>query len=328
MGLNLVIGGNGHLGCNILKILDKKKKNIRTSIRNEKDKDLLKQFNCEIVLVDILNKDSLEKAMEGVDTVYIAAAVYKSWARNPQEEIIDVNVQSTINIFKAAAKQKVKKIIYIGSTLTLDHDNKKINEHSKWNEKDTNPYTISKVEAEKIAWKLAKQYNIKLISILPSAMIGTNIDNHLTPSSEFLNNVLKNKVPFDPGFYFNYIDVEEAAKAIVTAGEKCETNSRYILGQENFTTSTEVFTWAHELFPEVKIPKKANIKKLYFIATIMEFISKITKKKPLLQKNQIKQFSQANYNLDISKAKKELDFKPSSPKDTIQKAFKYLKKNM
>lgn len=323
MEKNLVLGANGHLGSNVVKVLKSQKKHVRASTFSSRGVNILKELGCEIAKANIMDQVSLKNVMEGMDNVYICAAIYKVWAKDPKKEIIDINIESTKNIFKVASENNVKKIIYIGSTLTLKNDKEIMDENSGWNYEDQNPYTKSKIEAEKIAWELSKKYKIDMVAILPSAMIGSNIDNHLTPSMEFLNSVTQSKIPFDPQFYFNFIDVSEAAKAIVNASSK--KNKRYIIAQEKPTTSTEIFKWANEVDANVKIPNKASKKKLLFLAAIMGFISKINKKKPLLQKDMIEQFTNANYKFDISKSKIELGFKPSSPKVVLQNVFRYLK---
>jgi dihydroflavonol-4-reductase len=50
----------------------------------------------------------------------------------------------------------------------------------------------------------------------------------------------------------------------------------------------------------------------------MEVISKLTHKQPLLQRSLVKQFSNPNYDLDISKAKNELGYKPKSTKEVVK----------
>lgn len=68
--INLVTGANGHLGNNV----------VRASVRNPNNREPFTGLNCEIVQADLTDKPSLLKAMEGVDTLYQVAAVFKHWA--------------------------------------------------------------------------------------------------------------------------------------------------------------------------------------------------------------------------------------------------------
>ena len=74
-----------------------------------------------------------------------------------------------------------------------------------WNSDFLNPYYQSKTESEKLALRLAKELDLWLISVLPSGMIGPNCFGHLTPTMEILNAIVKNKLPFDINFHFNYL---------------------------------------------------------------------------------------------------------------------------
>ena len=320
----MVLGANGHLGSNIVQVLLGRGERVRASIRGGEDGEMFERLGCEVVRADIMDKQSLERVMEGADTVFIAAAVYKTWAKDPQKEIIDVNIRSTENILEAALKKKVKTVVYASSALVLERNSAKINETTGWNKEQSDPYTYSKIESEKVVRQFVDKYGLRVMIMLPTAMIGPNFDGHLTPSTEFLFNVIKNKVPFDPGFFFNYIDIRDASNAFVAAAQRGRPG-RYILAQEKQTSSTEVFRWANEIFPDVKIPAKAGPQKLYVIATAMEIVSALFRQKPLLTRNLIKQFSQVNYGFDIGKARTELGFEPTSPKMVVQDALRALK---
>lgn len=313
----LVIGGNGFLGNNLLRELLKDNQVVRTSVRNTSNKKPFEGLNCEIVQADLLDKDSLLKAMNGIDIVYNCATVYKIWAKDPQKEIIDVNVQGTKNVLEAAHEAKIKRFIYVGSSMTLARDKTPINELSGWNEDSREHYTISKIRSEKLAWKLAKKYDLDMISILPSGMIGPNSFDHIPPAMEFYYKVMNNKLPFDPGFYFNTVDVHDVVKYMIIASKKAKSGQRYILGSEKSISSTEIFEIAHKLFPEVKIKPKRPKAFLMRVAFIMEVISKLTHKQPLLQRSLVEQFSNPNYDLDISKAKNELGYKPKPTKEVV-----------
>jgi len=183
--LNLVLGANGHLGNNLVRSLLKNGSNVRAGVRNINYGELFHDLGCDVAYADLMDKDSLFAAMDGVDTLYVAAAAYKSWAKDVWKEIINVNVEGTRNIMEAAAAQGVNKIVYVSSTFTLDHGKPPMDE-TGWNDNYADPYSRSKTEAEKLAWDLAGRYNLWMVSILPSGMIGPNCYGHLTPTMEVL----------------------------------------------------------------------------------------------------------------------------------------------
>src|SRR5690606_32391801 len=116
----LVTGANGHLGNNVVRaLLAQGETHVRASVRNPQVKAPFAGLDCEVVAADLMDKESLRRALKGVDTLYQVAAVFKHWARNPQRDIIDPTVQGTRNIMEAAAEQGVNKIVYVSSSVTL-----------------------------------------------------------------------------------------------------------------------------------------------------------------------------------------------------------------
>ena len=75
--LNLVTGANGHLGNNLVRALLENGETVRASVRNPNNKIPFEGLDCEVVQADLMDKDSLLRTLEGVDTLYQVAAVFK-----------------------------------------------------------------------------------------------------------------------------------------------------------------------------------------------------------------------------------------------------------
>lgn len=93
---HLVIGAAGFLGNNLFRVLLEQQCAVRGTVRNldyeEPFEGLDCELDCELVSADLLDIDSLKAAMQDVDIVYNCAAVYKTWAKDPQKEIIEPNL--------------------------------------------------------------------------------------------------------------------------------------------------------------------------------------------------------------------------------------------
>jgi len=324
--IHLVMGANGHLGNNIVRELLNEGYTVRASVRDLSNVTPFEGLDCERVQADLMDKSSLKTAMKGVDVLYLAAAVYRQWAVDVTTEIINVNIQGTRNAIEAAVESGVKKVVYISTSLAADHAKNPIDADG-WNSNTADPYRMSKTEAEKLAWRLAKQHQIWMVSILPSALIGPHCYGHMTPSMGFIANVMKNQIPIDPNFYFNYVDVREIARYIRIAVENGKNGERYLLSQESCISSTEVFKLARSLNPEINIPKKVPYLGMLMVANIMKFKSKITKKQPLMLPHQIKSFYKADKRYDISKATKDLGFSPTPQIEVLKDKMKSFMEN-
>jgi len=78
--INLVLGANGHLGNNLVRLLLSNGQKVRASLRSPDQCKALERLECEVVFADLLDKLSLVNAMQNVEIVYDCAAVYQSWA--------------------------------------------------------------------------------------------------------------------------------------------------------------------------------------------------------------------------------------------------------
>lgn len=319
----LVTGANGHLGNNLVKELICQNYQVRGSVRNIENKEPFTEVDCEVVYADMLNKASLMEAMKGIEIVFHVAAVFTHWSPDPQKDIIEPNLIGIRNVIEAASECEIKKVILVSSIAALDHTSAPMTE-TTWNKSFPNPYYQSKQEAEQLAWNLSRELHVNLITVLPSSMIGPDIYGHLTPTMGFLYSVVKNQLPLDPNFAFNYVDVKDVAKGIVLAAKFGRIGERYILATEPSINTFDVFLLAKELFPELKIPMQLPKSKLLEMARQMEAQSDITNTAPLLLVGNVEVYYDADARIDISKARNELGYNPISAENAIKETLLYL----
>lgn len=327
--LALVTGANGHLGNNLVRLLIQKGIPVRASVRNIHNKEPFQNLDCELVQSDITDKPSLINALKGVETVYAVGAAFKLWAKDPQKEIYDVNIQGTKNLVEAAAETGVKRIVYVSSIAALNYATLPSKESYGQNPDRRDMYYNSKNDGEKLAFELAKKHNIELVAVLPSAMIGGIAFGPLSVSYNIINLILKKEIPVETNITLNWVDVKDVAEGCYLAATKGKNGERYILANEKCTSIKATTQIAQELFPELQIKLPVAVPKpiLFAIAWLMEIGSKINGKAPLLSTKDISMFSGLQQNFDITKAKTELGFNPKNPIQTVKDAMVYLIEN-
>lgn len=324
--LALVSGANGHLGNNLVRLLLKKGIPVRASVRNTKNKEPFKGLNCEVVQADITDKASFVKALQGVETFYAVGASFKLWAKNPEKEIYDVNIEGTRNTIEAAVEAGVKRIVYVSSIAALDYTKLPTKESNGYNPDKRDMYYNSKNDGEKLAFRMAKEMGIELVSVMPGAMIGSEAFFPLNVSYGILKLILNKKIPMDTRITLNWVDVKDVAEGCFLAAEKGRSGERYILANEQCMTITDTTVLAGKLYPELQLKKPAAVPKfmLYTLAGIMQFSAKLNDKPPVLTIKDIAMFSGLQQNFDISKARNELGFNPKKPEQILKEAFAYL----
>jgi dihydroflavonol-4-reductase len=327
--LALVNGANGHLGNNLVRLLISKGIPVRAAVRDISNKKPFAGLNCEVVQSDITNKQSLIKALQGVETFYAVGAAFKLWAKDPKKEIYDVNILGTRNMIEAAAEAGVKKIIYVSSIAALNYTTIPAKENYGYNPDRRDLYYNSKNDGEQLAFKLAKEHNIELVAVLPSAMIGAEAFAPLNVSYNILKLILQKEIPVETNIALNWVDVKDVAEGCYLAATKGINGERYILANERCTSIKDTTKIAQQLFPGFKIKLPVAVPKsiLFVIAWFMELASKINGKAPLLSTKDIAMFSGLQQDFDITKSKNELGFNPKNPDLIVKKAMQYLIKH-
>ncbi|MEP0071539.1 MAG: NAD-dependent epimerase/dehydratase family protein [Marinomonas sp.] len=320
--ISLVTGANGHLGNNLVRELLEQGETVRAAVRDTNNAEIFSDLDCQLVEADMLDQDSMDKALMGVDVLYHVAAVFKHWAKDPEAEIVQTNIRGTEIVLAAAAKANVKKVVYVSSVAAVGHDGSLLTEKN-WNDDLSNPYYRSKIESEKRAWQLAKQYNLWMVSVLPSAMVGANI-GRLTDTMQFIDNIRTNKLAMNPSFFFNFVDPSDVAKGMIAATEKGTSGERYILANDHSSSLEEILTAAQSIGLKVKTPPVFPKWLLYVLSGVLGLGAKITGKPAELIASQVTMFFNVKQEYDISKARKELGYQPKTPHDTLVDTFKYL----
>ncbi|WP_261511123.1 NAD-dependent epimerase/dehydratase family protein [Chryseobacterium paludis] len=324
--LSLVSGANGHLGNNLVRFLLKNGIPVRATVRNSKNKKAFEGLDCEVIEADITDKVSFIEALQGVETFYAVGAAFKLWAKDPKKEIYDVNMLGTQNTIEAAAEAGVKRIVYVSSIAALDYTKLPTREDYGYNPDRRNMYYNSKNDGEKLAFELAKKLGIELVSVMPSAMIGSESFLPLNVSYGVLKLILNKEIPVDTKITLNWIDVKDVAEGCYLAAQKGRNGERYILANEKCMTITDTTILADRLFPQLKIKVPSSVPKflLYAIAGMMELFAKLNDKTPVLTRKDIAMFSGLQQNFDISKARNELGFNPKDPESVVKEALQYL----
>ncbi len=325
--LALVTGANGHLGNNLVRLLIEKGIPVRASVRNTANKEPFAGLNCELVQADISDKSSLLKALEGVETFYAVGAVFKLWAKNPQKDIYEVNLEGTRNMLEAAAEAGVKRIVYVSSIAALNYTELPTKEIRGYNPDRRDWYYNSKNDGEQLAFELARNYGIELVAVLPSAMIGRESFGQLNVSYNIIDLILRKKIPVETGITLNWIDVKDVAEGCYLAAVKGINGERYILANEQCMSIRETTRIARELFPELRIKLPLVVPKpvLFLVAWCMEWGSKVSGKAPLLSVKDIAMFSGLQQDFDTGKARRELGFNPKKTEQAVREAMVYLR---
>lgn len=232
----LVTGANGLLATNIIQQLLQQNNEVIGFLRNPNSFTLEPNKNLQLHIGDITHVESYTELLENTDCIIHVAAL-------TNQNIIDYNVYKKVNatateiLYKNAIKNNIKTFIYVstancfgyGSLNNLGNETKAISfPFTK------SLYAKSKLEGQDALLKLSEEnQHTKLVILNPTFMIGPY---DTKPSSgRLVLSAYKKKIIFYPPGGKSFINVVDAAKAVINSITHGKHKEAYILSGENLS---------------------------------------------------------------------------------------------
>jgi len=285
----LVTGGTGYIGSWVVKYLLDEGHTVHVTVRDKNNKNkvqhlekLSKDLPGTVVLfnANLLEEGSFAKAMEGCETVYhIASPFFMGKIKDAQKQFVDPAVNGTRNVLNTANQTaSVKKVILTSSSASIYGDNRDMTDlglkeytEEQWNTTSSlthNPYSYSKVEAEKAAWEMSKaQDRWKLVVINPVFVMGPSFTKASKSGSiGFIKDLLSGKMKAGvPGINIGFVDVRDVARAHIMAANNQEAEGRHIVCSKSLSM-LEFSNIIEPQFPKkYKLPKAETPKFLLYL---------------------------------------------------------------
>jgi dihydroflavonol-4-reductase len=194
----------------------------------------VRELDGEVVLGDLRDPESLERAVAGCAVVYHVAADYRLWAQDPSE-LYRSNVEGTRNLLTAARDAGVERVVYTSTVgcIGLPRDRPGDEASEVHLEEMAGAYKRSKFQAEQVAMEFARA-GLPVVIVNPTAPVGDH-DFKPTPTGKIVVDYLKGDLPAFVDTGLNLVDVEDTAEGHLLACERGKSGERYILGCENLT---------------------------------------------------------------------------------------------
>ncbi len=248
----LITGGTGYIGSWVSKYLLEQGYTLRLTLRDKTKKNKYQHLleiaknssgTLELWEANLLKEGSFDEAAEGCDSIIHLASPFTLRFKDAQTELINPALLGTQNVLNAASKSStVKKVVLTSSIAAVFGDNIDMKEskltefteeHFNYSSSiDHNPYSYSKVLAEKEAWKIAKAPSQwKLVVINPVFVLGPSLTIFSDSESlNFMKEMLGGKYHLGaPDLIMGYVDVRDVAKAHILALESPTAEGRHIL---------------------------------------------------------------------------------------------------
>lgn len=324
----LITGANGFLGAKIAQRLVEEGHEVVAMVRTLKDYPELRHEKIRLAKGDVVDRDSVAAALEGVNQVYHLAAIANDWTKDFRD-FYNINVGGTINVIEEAEKAGVDRIVVTSTAGVIgppDPANvKPVDESHVRVVNFFTDYESSKLIAEeRIAQYVRKGQHIVMVN--PTRVFGPGPMNRNNGYLLLIHNYIYQPVCFYPNFPHqlgNVVHIDDVVDGHLLAMEKGISGERYILGGENVSFM--------DLFREMtaitgKSARTAPIPVwiLATIANIHAIRAKLFKKGPLVTKAWLNK-TKFTWPVSYEKAAKELGYSPMSFKKGLEETVKWIK---
>ena len=323
--MNLVTGGAGHLGNVLVRELLACGEPVRVLVLPGEDTRSLAGLPVSLVEGNVLDRESLICAMDGVDAVFHLAALV-TITSDKVELVRAVNVDGTRNVIEAARMNEVKKLMYTSSIHALERPPQGIiiNEDLSFDpENPAGVYDRTKAQASILVQQAAKD-GLDTRIICPTGVIGP-YDYRRSEMGDLILSWMQKRIHFLIEGAFDFVDVRDVARGHILARDHGTPGETYLLSGERIELRL-----LHDLVkkvtgietPMISFPLPIAI----VMAPIAELFYKLTKTRPRFTRYSIETVL-SNSEISSAKAKTKLGYQPRELAKCITDTVAWWKEN-
>jgi nucleoside-diphosphate-sugar epimerase len=248
----LVTGATGYVAGWIVKRLLEEGFTVHGAVRDPSNAKKIAHLTAmdadlpgtlKLFKADLLDAGSYSEAMQDCSVVFHTASPFTSNFTNAQRDLVDPAVKGTKNVLETAnGVPSVRRVVVTSSCASIYGDTIDcaaapggVLTEDQWNTTSSlthQPYSFSKVEAEKMAWDIASaQDRWRLVTINPALVLGPSLGPAPTSDSfHVLKMVAGGQMKAGaPLFEIGAVDVRDVAEAHLRAAFLPEAEGRHIL---------------------------------------------------------------------------------------------------
>ncbi len=322
-GLTLVTGATGFVGSAVARTLLARGHRLRLLVRQGSDRSNIDGLPAEIVVGDLRDADSLERAVAGCRMVAHVAADYRLWVPDPAA-MNAANVAGTRALLQAAHRAGAERMVYCSSVaaLGLVGDGTPGTEDTPVSlDKVIGTYKQSKYLAEQAVLELAHA-GVPVVVVNPSAPVGPR-DIKPTPTGKMIADTAAGRMPAYVDTGLNVVHVDDVAEGHALALERGRVGERYILGGEDLGMAellALVARIAGRTPPRVRLPHAA----LYPVALASEGLARAFGIEPVVTRD-ILAMARKKMFFSSAKARAELGYAPRPAAEAVQDAVAWFR---
>lgn len=314
----LVTGANGFIGSALVEYFVANGVGVVAGVRKQSF-NLTEGFRQEIKLDLADDSFALSTSLlEGVDTIIHAAArahIMRDESINPLDEYRKVNCDATLKLARLASASGVKRFVFLSS---IKVNGEMTSFGCSFSPEDdfipTDPYGLSKYEAEQGLMKIAKETDMEVVIIRPPLVYGSDVKGNFAS----MINWMRKPIPLPFGAIHNQrslVALDNLVDFIALCADRERSpkaaNQVFLISDNEDVSTTQLLQ---------KVAKAQKDSKAWLIPVpvgLMTFAAK------LIGKGDVANRLFGNLQVDSSKARNLLGWKPVVTMDeALEKMFK------
>ena len=234
--LFLVTGATGFVGSAVVRRLREGRAEIRCLVRSEARSATRPWLEPPVTCVigRLEEPESLRKAMQGCDVLINCLGLNSFWELD-RRAYRETNVEGTAALMRAALEAGVAKVVHVSTVMAYGFPAVMPFQEDSPPGPHRSGYARSKHEGDCRAVELHKNHGLPLVMVFLAAVVGRGDPKSVMQIRKFVDGGVP--VMIRSPNRFTYVDIGDAATAIVGAAEKDgNIGERYLVGGERHTT--------------------------------------------------------------------------------------------
>ncbi len=333
----LVLGATGFLGLNIVEALQAALRpedgdSLLCARRKSSNTILLRRFKVPMVHASLEDVSSLEAAMEGRDTVFMAAGYIPRFAAEPQAQV-DEAVARMDNALVAARRAGVETFVYTGTVSTVarapEGGDALATEDAGLAEDPGSTYFAVKIALERRVMEAAAasdpvRGDMRVVTLCPTACIGPY--DHKVGTGFFVVGMATGQLSRWVDGRINVVDSGDVAAAHLAAARQGRHGARYILGGTNVRVGELLRHMAGLYGVAAPGPPMTAAEAVAFADAEEARVRASGRGRPALSREMVDLIVHGQF-VDAGRARAELGFAPRPLDETLLRSFRWYERN-
>lgn len=330
-GKVLLTGASGHLGANLLRRLVTEGYQVRVLIRPGSDNAAIDGVDCERIYGDLRDAESVDRAVNGCRRIFHAAAKVSTIFGNAahKREIYDCNVIGTRNILAAAKNFDVERTCVTGSfsAVGYNHDNPSLpstEEMRIYPFERMMPYEASKTFVELECLSAANR-GVDVVIATSCAILGPH-DYKPSRMGRALCDFANGKLHAYVEGGFEFVSVDDLVEGHILTMNKGRRGEKYVFSTEFLSLPEMMQLWERitgRPGPRLRVPITLMGAVAEVVSPILSYVAPSFPQR--LTPGAVRLLA-LNRHADLTKAKTELGYQPTSVERACRDAYEFFVK--